>query len=56
MCASCTPLILALCAMLSALAGLLLMHSGLQGLACIDRLYGAPMPGRLRPEAERRNH
>lgn len=53
MSASCTPLVLALCAVLSAMGGLLLMHSGQRGMIYIDRLYGAPMPGRLRPAADR---
>lgn len=53
MSASCTPLVFALCAVLSAMGGLLLMHSGQRGMTYIDRLYGAPMPGRLRPAADR---
>lgn len=40
-------------AVIGAVGGLFLLRSGMGGLTLMDRMYGAPNPGKLRPLAER---
>jgi hypothetical protein len=48
-----TLVALLVAAVIGAVGGLFLLRSGMGGLTLMDRLYGAPNPGKLRPLPER---
>lgn len=48
-----TIVALAIAAVLGAAGGVFLLLSGSRGLVLLDRMYGAPNPGVLRPLADR---
>ena len=48
-----TLIVLAIAGAIGAAGGVLLLLSGSRGMVMLDRMYGAPLPGKLRPLQDR---